>query len=67
MQLIVQPEDELHKPSEPQVEAAWLEEVRRRGEEIDAGQVQLRPADEVFRMLMARRARSNPDPTPPAH
>ena len=45
--------EELDGPSDPDVDAAWLEEVRRRGREIDAGQVELVPADEVFRTLEA--------------
>lgn len=45
--------EELDGPSDPDVEAAWLEEVRRRGQEIDAGQVELVPADQVFRKLEA--------------
>jgi putative addiction module component (TIGR02574 family) len=45
--------EELDGPSDPGVEAAWLEEVRRRGQEIDAGQVELVPADQVFRELGA--------------
>lgn len=45
--------EELDGPSDPDVEAAWLEEVRRRGREIDSGQVELVPADEVFQKLEA--------------
>jgi putative addiction module component (TIGR02574 family) len=45
--------EELDGPSDPDVEAAWLEEVRRRGQEIDAGQVELVPPDQVFRKLGA--------------
>jgi len=45
--------EELDGPSDPDVDAAWLEEVRRRGQEIDAGQVELVPADQVFRKLEA--------------
>ena len=45
--------EELDGPSDPDVEAAWLEEVRKRGQEIDAGQVELVPADQVFRKLGA--------------
>jgi putative addiction module component (TIGR02574 family) len=45
--------EELDGPSDPDVEAAWLEEVRRRGHEIDAGEVELVPADQVFRKLGA--------------
>ena len=45
--------EELDSPSDPDVDAAWLVEVRRRGQEIDAGQVELVPADQVFRRLEA--------------
>jgi len=33
---------------DPQVEAAWDEEIRRRLAEIDSGKAKLIPADEVF-------------------
>lgn len=33
---------------DPQVEAAWDEEIRRRIEEIDSGKAKLIPAEEVF-------------------
>ena len=45
--------EELDDPSDPQVDAAWFAEVRRRGREIDAGEVQLEPADQVFRKIEA--------------
>jgi len=45
--------EEVDSPSDPDVDAAWREEVRRRGQEIDAGQVELAPADQVFRKLEA--------------
>jgi putative addiction module component (TIGR02574 family) len=45
--------EELDGPSDPDVEAAWLDEVRRRDQQIDAGQVELIPADQVFRQLEA--------------
>lgn len=45
--------EELDGPSDPDVEAAWLEEVRRRGREIDSGQVEFVPADHLFRKLGA--------------
>lgn len=45
--------EELDSPSDPDVDAAWLEEVRRRGREIDVDQVELVPADQVFRKLEA--------------
>jgi putative addiction module component (TIGR02574 family) len=43
--------EELDGPPDPDVEAAWLEEVERRAAEIDSGQVTCVPADEVFRRL----------------
>jgi len=43
--------EELDGPADPDVEAAWLQEVSRRSEEIDSGAVQSRPADEVFARL----------------
>jgi putative addiction module component (TIGR02574 family) len=43
--------EELDGPPDPNVEAAWLEEVERRAREIDSGQVTCIPADEVFRKL----------------
>lgn len=33
---------------DPQVEAAWDEEIKRRIEEIDSGKAKLIPAEEVF-------------------
>ena len=33
---------------DPQVEAAWDEEIRRRIDEIDSGKAKLIPAEEVF-------------------
>lgn len=43
--------EDLDGPPDPDVEAAWLAEAGRRAREIDAGQVQCIPADEVFRQL----------------
>jgi putative addiction module component (TIGR02574 family) len=43
--------EELDGPPDPDVEAAWLEEVERRAREIESGQVQCVPAEEVFRKL----------------
>ena len=37
-----------------EIEAAWAEEIKRRLESIDKGQVQLIPADEVMREMRAR-------------
>lgn len=42
---------ELDGPPDPNVEAAWLEEVRRRGRQIDRGEVELISADDIFREL----------------
>ncbi|MDH4073669.1 MAG: addiction module protein [Gammaproteobacteria bacterium] len=43
--------EELDGPPDPDVESAWLKEVERRAAELDSGQVQCVPADEVFRQL----------------
>jgi Putative addiction module component len=40
--------EELDDPPEEGVEAAWLVEAERRGQEIDSGAVQCIPAEEVF-------------------
>jgi putative addiction module component (TIGR02574 family) len=42
---------ELDTASDPEVDAAWLEEAQRRGKEIDDGTVQCVPASEVFERL----------------
>lgn len=46
--------EELDGPADPDIEAAWIEEVRRRDDELDSGRVQAIPADEVFARLRAR-------------
>lgn len=38
----------LHESPDPDVEAAWDEEIRKRIEEVESGRVQLIPAAEVF-------------------
>lgn len=43
--------EELDGPPDPDVKAAWLKEVERRAAEIDSGEVQCIPAEEVFRQL----------------
>lgn len=43
--------EELDGPPDEGVEAAWLEEVERRGREIDSGAVECIPAQEVFARL----------------
>ena len=43
--------EELDGPPDPDVEAAWLEEVRRRDLELDRGEVESIPAEEVFKRL----------------
>ena len=45
--------EELDGPPDPEVEAAWLEEVRRRDLELERGLVQSIPAEEVFQRLRA--------------
>ena len=37
-----------------EIESAWAEEIKRRLESIDKGEVQLIPADEVMREMRAR-------------
>jgi putative addiction module component (TIGR02574 family) len=37
-----------------EIEAAWAEEIKRRIESIDKGQVELIPADDVMREMRAR-------------
>lgn len=44
----------LDGPADPEAELAWLDEVRRRSAEIDAGDVAPIPAEEVFAHLRAR-------------
>lgn len=43
--------EELDGPADPDAEAAWLREAERRAAELDSGQVQAIPAEEVFRQL----------------
>ena len=45
--------EELDGPSDPAVDAAWLEEVQRRSRELDEGLVECIPAEEVFARLEA--------------
>jgi putative addiction module component (TIGR02574 family) len=45
--------EELDGPPDPDVESAWLDEVRRRSAELDSGAVRAIPADEVFARLRA--------------
>jgi hypothetical protein len=40
--------EEMDGPPEEGVEAAWLAEAERRGQEIDSGTVQCVPSQEVF-------------------
>jgi putative addiction module component (TIGR02574 family) len=40
--------EELDGPPDAGAEAAWLEEIRRRSREIDSGDVECIPAEEVF-------------------
>ena len=45
--------EEIDGPPDSDVESAWLKEVERRAGEIESGQVQCVPAEEVFRQLDA--------------
>ena len=40
--------EELDGPPDPDVERVWLEEAQRRSRELDTGDVDTIPADEVF-------------------
>jgi hypothetical protein len=40
--------EEMDGPADPDVDAAWLTEVQRRSQEIEAGRVRSVPATEVF-------------------
>jgi putative addiction module component (TIGR02574 family) len=42
------------EPSEPDITAAWDEEIARRGSELDAGRVPAIPVDDVFAALDRR-------------
>jgi putative addiction module component (TIGR02574 family) len=44
----------LDSQKDEDVEAAWAEEVKRRIEQIDKGEVQLIPADDVLRSMRER-------------
>lgn len=41
--------DSLEKRKKYDVEKIWLEEIERRNDELEAGNLELIPADEVFR------------------
>ena len=45
--------EELDGAADPDVDAAWLAEAKRRDQEIEDGAVDTIPADEVFRALEA--------------
>jgi hypothetical protein len=46
--------EELDGPPDPDVEAAWLDEIQRRSRELDEGSVKAIPAKEVFVKLRER-------------
>lgn len=46
--------EELNGPADPGADRAWLDEVRRRSAEFDAGLVKPIPAEEVFERVRAR-------------
>ena len=45
--------EDLDGPPDPGVDAAWLDEAKRRDAELDAGSVETVPASEVFQRLRA--------------
>ncbi len=49
--------EELDGPPDADAEAAWLVEVQRRSDEIDAGVVQTVPAEEAFARIRSRFSR----------
>ncbi|HEY6457759.1 MAG TPA: addiction module protein [Steroidobacteraceae bacterium] len=42
---------ELDVAADPEIDALWLDEAQRRGQEIDEGLVQCVPAEDVFKRL----------------
>jgi putative addiction module component (TIGR02574 family) len=46
--------ESLDGPADPEVEEAWRAEIERRIGQIDRGEVQLIPGDEVFARLRRR-------------
>lgn len=46
--------EELDGPADPDVEAAWLQEVNRRSQELESGAVQSVPSEEVFARLRSQ-------------
>ena len=50
----------LEEPMDPDIEKAWRVEVERRITEIDTGEVELIPAEEVFAAYAKKFARKDP-------
>ena len=48
--------ESLDGPADPDVEEAWRQEIERRMDQIERGEVQLIPGDEVFDRLRRRLA-----------
>jgi len=48
--------ESLDGPADPDVEEAWRQEIERRLDQIDRGEVQLIPGDDVFARLRRRLA-----------
>lgn len=46
--------DTISAAEQAEVDAAWAEEIERRSEALEAGQAELRPADEVMKELRER-------------
>ncbi len=49
--------ESLEQEPDPDVEAAWAEEIERRVRQIDAGEVELVPWEEVRKRLLGRMGR----------
>jgi putative addiction module component (TIGR02574 family) len=51
--------EEFDSSSAAEVEAAWLDEIRRRSAEIDAGRARLIPAEAVYASILNRLSHAN--------
>ncbi len=50
----------LNAPTQKEIDDAWAEEAERRVAQIDSGEVELVPGEEVFARVRAERAKSKP-------
>jgi putative addiction module component (TIGR02574 family) len=47
---------ELKEPADPEVQAAWDEEIARRIQELDSGQVKCIPCDDLMARIRTKRS-----------